>query len=57
MFSHDAHGNNGNIPSPLRLDVHVVELNPYVPLHVAQCLLGIKVKWDNFFIAGNIVNA
>ena len=37
-FSHDA---LGNIPPPLRLDVHVVELNPYVPLHVAQCLLGI----------------
>ena len=38
MFSHDV---LGNIPSPLRLDVHVVELNPYVPLHVAQCLLGV----------------
>ena len=38
MFSHDV---LGNIPPPLRLDVHVVELNPYVALHVAQCLLGI----------------
>ena len=38
IFSHDV---LGKIPPPLRLDVHVVELNPYVPLHVAQCLLGI----------------
>ena len=38
MFSHDV---LGNIPPPLRLDVHVVELNSNVPLHVAQCLLRI----------------